>query len=74
MSRTLFLSMKEGDIVARCIKEKVGVSAVERLPNGGVRLVCMSSDGAQHIRTVLKSKLIDHEVERARHRPKGPMW
>jgi hypothetical protein len=50
------------------------VSAVERLPNGGVRLVCMSSDGAQHIRTVLKSKLINDDAVRERHRPKGPMW
>src|SRR2546421_6841587 len=37
---TLFRS-----VIARCLSEKVNISAIERLPQGGVRLVCMSVDG-----------------------------
>ncbi|WP_028970501.1 hypothetical protein [Sphingomonas sp. URHD0057] len=75
MSRTLYLSLDEGKVVARCLKEKVGVSAIERLPRGGVRLVCMSSDGAERIRRALKSHLLDEDgVARERHRPSTPLW
>jgi len=46
MSRAINLSMDEADVLARCQSESVGVSAIERLPQGGVRLVCMSGHGA----------------------------
>jgi hypothetical protein len=74
MSRTIFLDMDEGKVVARCLKEHVGVSAIERLPSGGVRLVCMSSDGAGRMRAALKGHLLEGEVERERHRPITPLW
>ena len=47
MSRMLLLSMSERDAVAKCADAKVGVSAIEKLTSGGVRLVCMSSAGAE---------------------------
>ena len=50
MSRVVQLSLDEGVVVIRCLSEKVGISAIERLPEGGVRLVCKSSDGAARIR------------------------
>ncbi|HEX5259742.1 MAG TPA: hypothetical protein VFW35_13305 [Sphingomicrobium sp.] len=75
MSRTLFLRLDEGKVVACCLKEKVGVSAIERLPGGGVRLVCNSSDGAARIRKVLKKQLLDEaNTTRERHRPSTPLW
>jgi hypothetical protein len=74
MSRTLNISMNEGEVVASCLKEKVGVSAIERLPSGGVRLVCASGDGAAHMRALLKRKLIGNDVPRAPHRPKARIW
>lgn len=75
MSRTLYLRLDESKVVACCLKEKVGVSTIERLPGGGVRLVCNSSDGAERIRTVLKSKLLSTEgVTREPHRPGTPLW
>ena len=70
MSRTLFLSIAEGEVLARCMKERVGLSSIERLPSGGVRLVCMSSGGAETMRSALKSKLID-PVSREPFRPRG---
>ena len=75
MSRSLYLDLDEGKVIARCLKEKVSVSAVERLPSGGVRLVCMSGDGADRMRTVLRKDLIDEAtVARERHRPRTPLW
>ena len=74
MSRTLLLDIGEGEAVARCLKQKVGVSAIERLPAGGVRLVCMSSAGAEQMRKVLKSHIVRGEVIRERHRPTTPLW
>lgn len=74
MSRAVFLTMGEADVVARCQTERVGVSAIERLPQGGVRLVCMSVDGAELIRRKLKSHIIKGEVIRQRHRPTRPLW
>jgi hypothetical protein len=74
MSRVVHLDLDEATAVTRCNAAKVGVSAIERLPQGGVRLVCMSSDGAAVIRRKLKGHLIKDEVERARHRPVRPLW
>ena len=74
MSRVIHLNLEEGIVVIRCLSEKVGVSAIERLPAGGVRLVCMSSAGAATIRRKLKTYLIKDEVTRERHRPVRPLW
>ena len=74
MSRTILLSMAEADVLARCRTEKVGVSAIEQLQSGGVRLVCMSTAGAELIRQTLKGKLIVGEVIRERHRPRHTTW
>jgi hypothetical protein len=69
MSRVVHLSLDEGVVVIRCLSEKVGISAIESLPGGGVRLVCMSGDGAALIRRKLKAYVIDGDVTRERHRP-----
>ncbi len=74
MTRVILLSMKEVDVIAKCKEGKVGVSAIERLASGGVRLVCMSSDGAMTMRKKLKAHIIDGEVVRERFRPIKPQW
>ena len=74
MSRELFVTLDEGDVVKRCLAEKVGISAIERLPAGGTRLVCMSVDGAETMFRKLKSHLIKGAVIRQRHRPTRPLW
>ena len=58
MSRVVHLNLDEGVVVIRCMSENVGVSVIEQLSSGGVRLVCMSSNGAAVIRRKLKSNLI----------------
>lgn len=74
MSRVVHLSLDEGVVVIRCLSEKVGVSAIEALPGGGVRLVCASSDGAAKIRRKLKAYVIDGEPRRALFRPATGTW
>jgi hypothetical protein len=74
MSRVLFVSLDESDVVARCTKQNVGISAIENLPEGGVRLVCMSADGAAIMKRKFKSQLIKEAVTRQVHRPASPLW
>ncbi len=74
MSRALYISLDEGDVISRCQSRKVGVSAIECLPQGGVRLVCMSVDGADRMRSALRSHLIKDGAMRLRHRPTRPLW
>lgn len=74
MSRVVNLNLDEGVVVIRCMSENVGVSAIERLSSGGVRLVCMSSEGAERMRKKLKAYLIAGPVRREKHRPANPLW
>lgn len=71
MSRCINLQLSETDVRKHCTKSGVGVSVVEPLTSGGVRLVCMSSNGAEQIRRDLKSKIITGETIRTRIRPRG---
>ena len=74
MSRVLHLKLEEGDVVSRCLSANVGISAIESLPGGGTRLVCMSSDGAAELKRKLKSHLIAGSVVRSAFRPTSPLW
>ena len=69
MSRVLFLNLPEADVIARCGAAKVGISALEALPDGGVRLVCMSSEGAALMNRKFKANLIADTARRAPFRP-----
>lgn len=69
MSRALFLCLTEDEVIARCDAAKVGISALERLPAGGVRLVCMSIEGAATMTRKLKASLIADTARRAPFRP-----
>jgi hypothetical protein len=71
MSRCINLQLSEADARKHCTKSGVGVSVIEPLASGGVRLVCMSSDGAEQVRRDLKSKIISGEIIRTRIRPRG---
>ena len=71
MSRAVFLNMSERAVIAHCENEKVGISSIGRLPDGGTRLVCMSVDGAAQIRRKLKTSLMKRD---ATHEQRGPGW
>ena len=74
MSRELFVRLGESQVIAKCEAEKVGISTIEPLPSGGVRLVCMSGHGAATMTRKLKSHLIIEVVSRSLHRPRQPLW
>lgn len=74
MSRAVLLLLPEKEVRAKCAEGEIGVSAIESLRDGGVRLVCMSVHGAELIRKKLKSHLIQGDVVRERYRPSTPMW
>ena len=74
MSRVLFVSLDEGQVVTKCLAAKVAISSIERLPGGGVRLVCRSGEGTARMTRVLKTYLMDHAAERSPHRPTTPLW
>ena len=64
------VALDQGAVLAKCEAAKVGVSAIERLPAGGVRLVCMSADGAAVMTRKFKPHLIKGPTVRERHRPR----
>jgi hypothetical protein len=74
MSRALNLAMTEAEVVKHCRNKGIGISALEALPDGGMRLVCMSGFDAAQIRSTLKARIIDGDVRRERFRPVKPLW
>lgn len=74
MSRAILLSLNERQVIAQCLKAEVGVSVIEGLVGGGVRLVCRSLAGAEIMRETLKKHLIEGDAVRERHRPATPLW
>ena len=74
MSRVLLLKMSATTATTEFGKLGVGISALEGLTSGGVRLVCMSVEGAEKARKKFSSKLLKGEVMRTRHRPTRPLW
>jgi len=74
VSRAINLSMTEAEILRHCQDKEIAVSALEALPDGGVRLVCMTGYGAAQIRSKLKGQIIEGEVRRERFRPVHPLW
>lgn len=74
MSRAILLSLDESQAIEQCLKAKVGVSAIESLTSGGVRLVCRSTVGAELMRQTLRKHLIKGQAVRERHRPATPLW
>jgi len=74
VSRVVNLAMSADEARHQCLTRQVGVSALENLPDGGVRLVCMSTGGAETIRKRLKSNIIKGDVRRtANGRERSPI-
>ena len=69
MSRAMFVNLTEAQVTASCKAADVGISAIESIPQGGVRLVCMSNDGAATMTRKLKTSLISDTAKRAPFRP-----
>ncbi len=74
MSRVINLTLGEADVRELCRKSDIGVSSLEVLQSGGVRLVTSSVDGAEKIRKKLKSKIVRGDVERTPAAPRTWPW
>ena len=74
MSRVLYVALKEPEVIARCGAEHVGISTLETLPCGGMRLVCKSTDGAALMGRKLKTHLMKGEPVREARRPRSSLW
>ena len=74
MSRAMFLSMSAANAALKCEAQNVGVSVIEELPGGGVRLVCNSIDGAELMRRQFKKNLLADDTIRHKWRPRTPLW
>jgi hypothetical protein len=61
-------------VLKQCAAMSVEISAIEAIPAGGTRLVCSSSEGAETVRTRLRTKLIKGDVQRTAFRPTRPLW
>lgn len=68
------VALREDEVLSGCQAQQVGVSAIEKLPAGGVRLVCMSMAGAERMRRKFKDKLIKGDPAREKLRPRSPLW
>ena len=66
MSRVLLVNQSEEAVTKACARFDVAISVLEPLESGGVRLVCVTADGAATMRRKLRSKLIDGPVIRSR--------
>lgn len=60
------VTLAESEVTALCRTARVDISAIEPLPDGGTRLVCISPDGAEKMRKKMKKHLIDGAVTRHR--------
>jgi hypothetical protein len=74
MSRAVNLSMGQDAIVKHCRDNGIGISVLETLPEGGMRLVCDSAHGAEQIRSKLKRHVLAVDMRRAAFRPRTPLW
>lgn len=72
MSRAMNLSLAEPEVVARCAKAGVAISAIEVLASGGTHLVTVTGDGAAMMRRVLAKHLITGQVKRFAFMPRPP--
>ena len=74
MSRAINLQMTEAEAREQCSSRSIGVSAIEKLPDGGVRLVCMSVEGAARLRRRLKSSIMSDTARRTAFSTRRLPW
>jgi len=74
ISRALNLNLSREQVVKHCGSRDVGISAMEDLPDGGVRLVCMSVGGAESLRADLHRHVIKGDARRTPLRERRAPW
>jgi hypothetical protein len=65
MSRAINLNAPLDDVTALCARHAIAISTIEPLSSGGTRVVLINPDGADRIRTLMKTKIITTPVVRS---------
>jgi hypothetical protein len=74
MNRAFNLALTREEVVKHCEDKKISISVIESLPEGGVRLVCSSSGGAEKVQSKLGKHLIKGDVRRIIDRTGRNLW
>lgn len=79
MSRVIHVQDTAAKIEALCEKHALRISVIEALASGGLRVVMLSPDDAETLRSLVKGRLITGAVKRsslhvARTPPPSARW
>lgn len=66
MSRAVNLSLGEDEVRRLCDKRGIAISAIEPLPSGGTRLICVLPEGTAAARLHAKNNVLGDRVPRFR--------
>lgn len=65
MSRAINVNASVADVEALCGRHGIAISVIEPLTSGGTRVVLLNPDGAERVRTLMKTKIITAAVVRS---------
>jgi hypothetical protein len=72
MIPAIYVNVGEGALVAHCLANKIGISSIESLPNGGTKIVCRTAVETDRLRLQLKPSLIKGGATLERYRLAPP--
>ena len=65
LTRAMNLDLPEQDVIDRCRRKAIAISAIETLLSGGTHLVCVTIEGADEARHLFRQDIIEGRVRRA---------
>lgn len=65
LTRAMNLDLPVQEVVNRCARKSIAISAIETLLSGGTHLVCVTIEGADYARLLFKQSIIYGKVRRA---------
>jgi len=68
ITRAMNLDLPEQEVIDRCLRAAVRISAIETLLSGGTHLVCVTIEGADEARHLFRQSIIEGRVRRASFR------
>lgn len=63
-TRAMNLNLREQDVLDRCRRKSIAISAIETLLSGGTHLVCVTIEGADEARHLFRQDVIHGAVQR----------
>lgn len=66
MSRAINVSLNEAEVKKLCDAKGIAISAMEPLPSGGTRVICVLMEGTDAVRAAVGKKVLDDKVRRYR--------